>query len=150
MKPGTLLKHQISIRTFAQWNDHGLIFWKPTWWPIVEAIHSRRNKGSCLHHTGQKAEFTLGAGTIFLSCEEKIMKEFDRDKIDAVTMALFYLNLHQPSQNRAWRVLSGKPSTVCICKASKARQEGLSGEYPCLFEFVSQIKDTHVKFLELE
>jgi len=31
------------------------------------------------------------------------MKEFDRDKIDAVAMALLYLNVHQPSANRAWK-----------------------------------------------
>ena len=31
------------------------------------------------------------------------MKEFDLDKIDAVAIALFYLNLHHPSQNRAWK-----------------------------------------------
>ncbi len=31
------------------------------------------------------------------------MKAFDRDKIDEVTLALLYLNLHQPSQNRAWK-----------------------------------------------
>jgi hypothetical protein len=31
------------------------------------------------------------------------MKAFDRDKIDEMTLALLYLNLHQPSQNRAWK-----------------------------------------------
>ncbi len=31
------------------------------------------------------------------------MTAFDRDKIDEATLALLYLNLHQPSQNRAWK-----------------------------------------------
>lgn len=35
--------------------------------------------------------------------EEKIMNVFDRNKIDEITMALLYLNRHQPSHNRAWK-----------------------------------------------
>ena len=34
-KGGTLLKHQVPVRTFADWADTDPDSWKRTWWPTV-------------------------------------------------------------------------------------------------------------------
>ena len=34
-KAGVLLKHQIPIRTFREWNERSPSFWKRIWWPIA-------------------------------------------------------------------------------------------------------------------
>jgi hypothetical protein len=34
-RAGTLLKQQILIRTFQDWNETAQAFWKQTWWSTV-------------------------------------------------------------------------------------------------------------------
>ncbi|MBC7247020.1 MAG: hypothetical protein H5T73_04465 [Actinobacteria bacterium] len=34
-KPGSLLKHQIPVRTFSCWDDARVSFWRSTWWAMM-------------------------------------------------------------------------------------------------------------------